>query len=70
MQGKAETNSLVVIIEVHFLTGDIVIESLFWIKLFQDEPSDTLFNTFLKILVRAEVFYVLIGETFTINLII
>lgn len=29
MQGKAKTDGLVVIIEVHFLTGDIIIESLF-----------------------------------------
>ena len=56
MDGKAKANGLMAIIIVHFFTRDIVIEGLFRFKLFQNEPSNTLLNTFLQILVSAEIF--------------
>lgn len=66
MEGKAEADGLMVFIIVHIFTGDIIIKGLFGFKLFQNEPSDTLFNSLLKILVCAEIFYILIGKILTI----
>ena len=68
MDSKAEADGLMVIIVVHFFTRDVIIEGLFRFKLFQNEPSNTLFNTLLKILVSAEIFYVLVGKILTIYL--
>ena len=66
MKGKTEAHSLMVFIIVHFIAGDILIEGRLRFKLLQNEPPNTLFNSFLEVFVSAEIFYVLIGKVFTI----
>ena len=66
MEGETEANSLMVIIVVHFIAGDILIEGRLRFKLLQNEPPNTLFNSFLEVFVSAEIFYVLIGKVLAI----